>query len=98
MPLLKAMFSAATEAWDRQQPGAHRLGADGQHPDARDQHDRLQPHARRTPQALYGWGKDAASAFFQDPAQKTYLNSFGQAVGSSPAPPAEQAAVPLSTT
>ena len=97
VPLLKAMFSAATEAWDRQQPGAHRLGADGQHPDARDQHDRLQPDAGERRQSLYGWGKDAASAFFNDPAQQSYLNSFGQTVA-APAPRAESPPVPLSTT
>ena len=97
VPLLKAMFSAATEAWDRHNL-AHTVSARTvsipTHAISTTDFNLSQENA----QALYGWGKDAASAFFQDPAQKTYLNSFGQAVGSTPAPPAEQAAVPLSTT
>ena len=52
-------------------------------------------------QSLYGWGKDAASAFFNDPAQKSYLNSFGRALGAPPAPaasPAVPLAQPAATT
>jgi hypothetical protein len=29
---------------------------------------------------LYSWGKDAAHAFFTDPQQQAYLNSFGKTV------------------
>jgi hypothetical protein len=29
---------------------------------------------------LYGWGEDAAHAFFTDPQQQEYLNSFGKTI------------------
>ena len=84
VPLLKAMFSAATEAWDRENM-AHTVSA---------RTVSIPTHAISTTdfnltqddaQSLYGWGNDAATAFFNDPAQKSYLNSFGQAVGATPA-------------
>jgi NTE family protein len=93
VPLLKAMFSAATEAWDRQQM-AHIVSA---------RTVSIPTHAISTTDfnltadnasSLYTWGQDAASAFFTNPAQQEYLNSFGKSVG---APAAEQAnpAVPV---
>jgi NTE family protein len=98
VPLLKAMFSAATEAWDRENM-AHTVSARTvsipTHEVSTTDFNLTQENA----QALYGWGEDAATAFFQDPAQKSYLNSFGKAVGSAPAPRVETAAaVPVSTT
>jgi hypothetical protein len=92
VPLLKAMFSAAMEAWGREQMG-HVVSA---------RTVSIPTHAISTTDfnlspenanALYGWGKDAASAFFNDPAQKGYLNSFGKAVA-APAPAAPPDAVP----
>ena len=80
VPLLKAMFSAATEAWDRENM-AHTVSARTvsipTHAISTTDFNLTQENA----QSLYGWGKDAATAFFNDPAQKSYLNSFGQAVG-----------------
>ena len=92
------MFSAATEAWDRENM-AHTVSARTvsipTHAISTTDFNLTQENA----QSLYGWGKDAASAFFNDPAQKSYLNSFGQAVGAAPAPaPAESRAVPLGAT
>jgi NTE family protein len=93
VPLLKAMFSAATEAWDRENM-AHTVSARTvsipTHAISTTDFNLTQENA----QSLYGWGKDAASAFFNDPSQKSYLNSFGQAVAAPPAP-AETRAVPL---
>jgi NTE family protein len=92
VPLLKAMFSAATEAWDREQM-SHIVSA---------RTVSIPTHAisttdfNLTPEnasSLYGWGKDAASAFFNDPAQKNYLNTFGQTVALG-APAAAAPAVP----
>jgi NTE family protein len=96
VPLLKAMFSAATEAWDRENM-AHTVSARTvsipTHSVSTTNFNLTQEEA----QSLYGWGKDAATAFFNDPAQKSYLNSFGQAVGAPPVPRVESGAVPLST-
>jgi NTE family protein len=93
VPLLKAMFSAATEAWDRENM-AHTVSARTvsipTHAISTTDFNLTQENA----QSLYGWGKDAASAFFNDPSQKSYLNSFGQAVAAPPVP-AESRAVPL---
>jgi NTE family protein len=79
VPLLKAMFSAATEAWDREQM-SHIISA---------RTVSIPTHSISTTDfnlssdnatALYGWGKDAASSFFEDPEQLRYLNSFGESV------------------
>lgn len=77
LPLLKAMFSAATEAWDRQQMqqvvSARTVS--------------IPTHAisttnfglsRAEADDLYAWGDSAAHAFFSNPAQQAYLNSFGK--------------------
>jgi NTE family protein len=82
VPLLKAMFSAATEAWDRQNL-AHAVSA---------RTVSIPTHAISTTDfnltaenadALYGWGKDAAATFFNAPEQQKYLNGFGSAVETS---------------
>ncbi len=77
VPLLKAMFSAATEAWDREQMEqvvsartvsipTHQIsttdfGLTGAQADS-----------------LYAWGANAAHDFFTAPDQRAYINSFGQ--------------------
>ena len=86
VPLLKAMFSAATEAWDREQM-AHVTSA---------RTVSIPTHSvattdfgltREKADNLYGWGRQAAEAFFNEPEQQKYLNSFGKAVGgAAPAP------------
>jgi NTE family protein len=79
VPLLKAMFSAAMEAWDREHM-AHIISA---------RTVSIPTHGVSTTDfnlsaenaaALYTWGNDAASAFFKDPSQTGYLNSFGQSL------------------
>ena len=79
VPLLKAMFSAATEAWDREQM-EHVVSA---------RTVSIPTHAisttnfglsRQDADDLYNWGLLAAQAFFRDPAQREYLNSFGKPV------------------
>jgi NTE family protein len=77
VPLLKAMFSAATEAWDRENMSRASSSRTVSIPT----HGISTTNFNLTPedaQALYTWGNDAASAFFNDPAQETYRNSFGQ--------------------
>jgi predicted acylesterase/phospholipase RssA len=80
VPLLKAMFSAATEAWDRQ----HLKQAISARTVS------IPTHAISTTDFglgdddaadLYKWGEAAATAFFNDPEQQTYLNLFGKTVG-----------------
>jgi len=87
VPLLKAMFSAATEAWDREQM-AHvttaRTVSIPTHEVATTDFGLTKQKADN----LYGWGRQAAEAFFQAPEQQTYLNSFGKAVGATGAEPA----------
>jgi hypothetical protein len=48
-------------------------------------------------EALYTWGNEAASAFFDDPVQQTYLNSFGHAVAPAAAG-ATEAPLPASAS
>ncbi len=89
VPLLKAMFSAAMEAWDREHMGqavSARTVSIPTHDVSTTDFNLSPEHAS----SLYTWGNDAASAFFNDPAQKGYLNSFGQSL----APPATTAAPP----
>jgi NTE family protein len=85
VPLLKAMFSAATEAWDRQNL-AHAVSA---------RTVSIPTHAisttnfnltRQDADDLYGWGKDAATAFFNSPDTQSYLNGFGKSVAEAPVP------------
>jgi NTE family protein len=87
VPLLKAMFSAATEAWDREQM-EHVVSA---------RTVSIPTHAisttnfglsKQDADDLYGWGKTAAQAFFSDPAQRQYLNSFGKPVDTAVREPA----------
>jgi NTE family protein len=77
VPLLKAMFSAATEAWDREQMEqvvsarsvsipTHAISTTNFSLTKADADD------------LYTWGEAAASSFFNDPKQQEYLNSFGK--------------------
>lgn len=77
VPLIKAMFSAAMEAWDREQM-AHVVSA---------RTVSIPTHAvsttdfnlsSQTAQDLYDWGLQAGHDFFADPAEARYLNSFGQ--------------------
>jgi len=86
VPLLKAMFSAATEAWDREQL-EHVVSA---------RTVSIPTHAISTTNFgltesdandLYGWGEAAATAFFNDPSQRQYLNAFGKPVDTTQAVP-----------
>jgi NTE family protein len=87
VPLLKAMFSAATEAWDREQMEhvvsartvsipTHSISTTNFGLSSSDADD------------LYNWGLLSAQAFFRDPLQRQYLNSFGKPVDSTVAEPA----------
>jgi hypothetical protein len=89
------MFSAATEAWDRQQLShatstrtvsipTHEIGTTdfGLTPADAD--------------SLYAWGLNAAHDFFTAPAQEDYINSFGKTLEPPPVtngttPPAQAA-------
>ena len=80
VPLLKAMFSAATEAWDREQMeqvGSARTVSIPTHEISTTDFGLTKAHA----DALYGWGMNAAHDFFTAPDQQAYLNSFGQTLG-----------------
>jgi NTE family protein len=77
VPLLKAMFSAATEAWDREQMEqivsarsvsipTHAISTTNFGLTTSDADD------------LYKWGETAATNFFNDPKQQDYMNSFGK--------------------
>jgi NTE family protein len=96
VPLLKAMFSAATEAWDREQMGrvvTARTVSIPTHEISTTDFNLTAENA----EALYTWGRAAASTFFDDPVQQTYLNSFGQSVVPAAAG-ATEAAVPASAS
>ena len=77
VPLLKAMFSAATEAWDREQMeqvvSARTVSIPTHEISTTDF-----GLTRADADALYGWGMHAAHDFFTAPDQQAYLNSFGQ--------------------
>jgi len=84
VPLLKAMFSASMEAWDREQMEqvvsartvsipTHTISTTDFGLSTQDAGD------------LYGWGQSAAHAFFTDPQQQEYLNSFGKTIAEAPA-------------
>ena len=77
VPLIKAMFSAAMEAWDREQM-AHVVSARTVSIPTHDVSTTDFNLAPQTAQDLYDWGLQAAQNFFADPAELTYLNSFGQ--------------------
>lgn len=79
VPLLKAMFSAATEAWDRQQMEQVVSARTVSIPT----HDISTTNfglPRSDADNLYTWGETAAHAFFSNPSQQDYLNSFGKAL------------------
>jgi NTE family protein len=88
VPLLKAMFSAATEAWDREQMeqvvSARTISIPTRGIATTD-------FGLTTSDAndLYGWGEQAAHAFFTQPEQQAYLNSFGKTLpeGATGPPP-----------
>lgn len=85
VPLLKAMFSAATEAWDREQMEQVVSARTVSIPT----HDIATTNfglTRTDADNLYGWGQDAAHAFFTAPDQLAYLNSFGERVVAAAAP------------
>jgi NTE family protein len=75
VPLLKAMFSASMEAWDRE----HMLEAVSARTVSIPTHDVQTTNFNLKPaqaQDLYTWGHDAAHAFFTAPAQQEYLAQF----------------------
>jgi NTE family protein len=77
VPLLKAMFSAATEAWDReqmQQVVSARTISIPTHDISTTNFGLSSSDAAN----LYTWGETAAHSFFIDPKQQSYLNSFGK--------------------
>lgn len=79
VPLLKAMFSAATEAWDRvqlEQAVSARTVSIPTHSISTTNFGLTRTDADN----LYTWGQTAAHAFFTDPEQQSYLNSFGKAL------------------
>jgi NTE family protein len=77
VPLLKAMFSAATEAWDREQMEqvvSARTVSIPTHQIGTTDFGLTEAEA----DSLYAWGVNAAHDFFTAPDQQDYLNSFGQ--------------------
>jgi NTE family protein len=77
VPLLKAMFSAATEAWDRQ----HLSHATSARTVSIPTHQVSTTNfglTRAEAESLYAWGVNAAHDFFTAPDQQAYLNSFGK--------------------
>jgi NTE family protein len=79
VPLLKAMFSASMEAWDRQ----HMEQVVAARTVSIPTHDVATTNFGLTPQQaddLYEWGDASAKAFFAEPDQIAYLNSFGREV------------------
>lgn len=79
VPLIKAMFSAATEAWDREQ-FKHVMSARTVSIPTRSIGTTNFKLTSREADDLYSWGEAAASAFFTDPHQQEYLNAFGKGV------------------
>jgi hypothetical protein len=76
---VKAMFSAATEAWDREQMEQIVSARTVSIPT----HDISTTNfglTRADADNLYSWGQAAAHAFFTNPEQQAYLNSFGKTV------------------
>jgi NTE family protein len=77
VPLLKAMFSAATEAWDRQQL-SHVTSARTVSVPTHQISTTDFGLTRAEADSLYAWGVNAAHDFFTAPDQQAYLNSFGK--------------------
>ena len=85
IPLLKAMFSAATEAWDREQMEqvvSARTVSIPTHEISTTDFGLTASDANN----LYQWGLDAAHGFFTDPDQLAYLNSFGKTLTTTSTP------------
>lgn len=83
VPLLKAMFSAAIEAWDREQMErvvSARTVSIPTHGIATTDFGLTRDAA----ESLYEWGRDAARAFFAAPDQRAYLNAFGETPAATP--------------
>ena len=79
VPLLKAMFSAATEAWDREQMEqvvSARTVSIPTHQISTTDFGLTRAQA----DSLYAWGVNAAHDFFTAPDQQAYLNSFGKSL------------------
>jgi NTE family protein len=79
VPLLKAMFSAATEAWDREQMEqvvSARTVSIPTHGISTTDFGLTRGDA----DDLYRWGLEAARVFFTAAGQLAYLNSFGERV------------------
>ena len=77
VPLLKAMFSAATEAWDREQMEqvvSARTVSIPTHSISTTNFGLTRADADN----LYSWGQAAAHTFFTAKEQQSYLNSFGK--------------------
>ena len=96
VPLLKAMFSAATDAWDRQQL-SHATSARTVSIPTHQISTTDFGLTKSDADSLYAWGLNAAHDFFTAAAQRAYINSFGSALEPPPAPadgnpPAEPAA------
>jgi NTE family protein len=79
VPLLKAMFSAATEAWDREQLEqvvSARTVSIPTHSISTTNFGLTHADADN----LYSWGQTAAHSFFTAKEQQEYLNSFGKSL------------------
>ncbi len=74
--------------------GAHRLRAHGEHPDARDQHHRLQPHAGERAVALQV-GQGRSLGVLQRPGAEELSELVRAGRRRAAAAPAESRAVPL---
>ena len=83
VPLIKAMFSAATEAWDREQ-FKHVMSARTVSIPTHDISTTNFGLTSNEADDLYSWGETAARAFFTDPHQQEYLNAFGKSVEATP--------------
>jgi hypothetical protein len=90
VPLIKAMFFSAMEAWDRTQLSrvtSSRTVSIPTHGVKTTNFALTKDEAND----LYGWGEQAAATFFNDPAQQAYLNTFGETVGHTAVPAAAPA-------
>jgi len=79
VPLVKAMFSAATEAWDREQL-SHATSARTVSIPTHQISTTDFGLTRAEADSLYAWGVNAAHDFFTAPDQQAYVNSFGKAL------------------
>jgi NTE family protein len=77
VPLIKAMFFSAMEAWDREHLGGAAYARTVSIPthDVKTTDFNL---SADTAQALYSWGEEAARRFFKSPKVREYQNSFGE--------------------